>query len=71
MPAAETHYDPEKWRLAQEGMYGWDDMPARYVTLKVPVAVALGHFEKLTHAELLELRDDIHAEIARRNTRCA
>jgi hypothetical protein len=52
------HYDPDDFCLQQEGR--------GYRQLQVPVAVALGHLEKLTARELEEHAADINAEITRR-----
>lgn len=56
--AARPAYDPLDFALLQEG--------GRLRELQVPVAVALGHYEKLTDAELDEHAADIHAELTRR-----
>lgn len=53
-----THYDPLDFALQQEGR--------GFRALQVPVAVALGHYERLTDAELHEHAADINAEITRR-----
>ena len=62
-----SSYDPEKFRLAQ-----LSDKPGERALklrkLQVPVALVLGHLEKLTDVELEELYHDIDAEYERRGT---
>lgn len=44
-----------------------EDRLTAFRPLQVPVAVALGHLERLTDEELERLRADIGAEVSRRN----
>ena len=67
-----THYDPDKYVLLKKGEPGDeqfahpDAVVARQCPIHVPIAVVLGHFEKLTPQELNSLRADINAGYERR-----
>lgn len=72
---AESYYNPERFVLLVDAKPGllsalpprpseWIGVPRR---IHCPIAVVLGHFERLTPEELEDLRADIAEEITRRN----